>query len=670
MSVLAGSGTSARAARALLIWALILAAVILVDTLSGYLFGARLGLASKEGEGRILLLLIASGAAIQLMSHDLRPLAAFGLSVARGWQGRLVAAYLVTVLLCGGVVWTGIALGALTIDPDFTLDDIWDPALTALVAGALLAYLQEIVYRGFVATHCADLVGRYGVVLSGFAFGLTPHFDPSLWRDLGSALPLFIGLMLAGIVLDLLKRVSGSLILPIGVVAGWVAVGVFVKRSHVVEGMGEEPWYWIVAPVEVPVLHYVVLGFLAVAILILWQLLLRPRDNDAETGSRSETKGINSLSWLTAPFAVLSRYNPVSSLMAFAQIDTLITAWSMARFRVGPAYLPRFVVMLALSLTTTLLCLPERLLGPVFRRLRPAKDPVIILGVHRSGTTHLHTLLALDPRLVAPPFADVLNPHGVVLVGRVLKWLLGPFLPWKRPFDSVEVTLAMPAEDEFALCAATTASPYWGIVFPNARDRFDRLIYGAQFTDREKRRWQAELQTFLAKLTLFDGRRPVLKSPYHTAKVALLSQAFPKARFIHLKRDPRVVHRSNEKLEREGFSLFQVQTPAPGNGHAERFLDRHYVAMEEAYRTEIAALQPSQSSEIRYEDLVRDPIAEIERVYREIGLEMTDDVRERLRTYLADRASYRADRYTPLEDVESKRVEAKLAPLIDAWGYR
>ena len=37
--------------------------------------------------------------------------------------------------------------------------------------------------------------------------------------------------------------------------------------------------------------------------------------------------------------------------------------------------------------------------------------PLFILGHYRSGTTHLHNLLALDPQFAAPTFFQALNPH-------------------------------------------------------------------------------------------------------------------------------------------------------------------------------------------------------------------------------------------------------------------
>ena len=47
------------------------------------------------------------------------------------------------------------------------------------------------------------------------------------------------------------------------------------------------------------------------------------------------------------------------------------------------------------------------------RRIEAARveAPLFILGHYRSGTTHLHNLLALDPQFASPTFFQVLTPH-------------------------------------------------------------------------------------------------------------------------------------------------------------------------------------------------------------------------------------------------------------------
>lgn len=69
-------------------------------------------------------------------------------------------------------------------------------------------------------------------------------------------------------------------------------------------------------------------------------------------------------------------------------------------YRVSRRSLPRFAVISAVTTLNSLVGLLQSAL--YVRRLRAAAvapDPVFIVGHYRSGTTHLHNLLALDERL-------------------------------------------------------------------------------------------------------------------------------------------------------------------------------------------------------------------------------------------------------------------------------
>ena len=650
--------------RPLLTWAAIILAVVAFDSLAGAVFGVSLGLGSARGEGRIALMLIAASAAIRFMSRELRPLADFGLVARSGWQARFLATTSLSALAAGSVLLAGAVIGPVGFSGEIWRSTLINPLLTALIAAALLAYTQEIVYRGFVDTELAAVFGAASAPVTALIYGLTFHFEPGLWAAPGEWLPLVIGLTLAGLVLQMARRAFGSLIAPIGMVTGWLAVGIFARRSELVTGAGDAPWFWILAPADTPALLAAVWLALAVMAAVFWRMARRgPRP--AKEQPAAAGPGLAS-----SLFGLLNRYNPFSSLMALAPVDVLLHALVRARFRIHPFYLPRLVWMLLVSTATTILNLPERFLLPAVIRTGRHPDPVFVLGVHRSGTTHLHNLLSLDPRFVAPTTYHVFNPTGFVLAGRVIGWLFGALLPWQRPFDSMELSLSTPNEDEFAICNSSIVSPYWSFVFPRAADDFDRYIYGARFTASERRSWQRTIRVFLAKVTLFGAKTPLLKSPYHTACVGLISDTFPDARFVHIVRNPLHVHRSNMKLEADGLPVFTLQTTPKGAGHAARFLDEHYAAIEAAYREEAARLPEGRVAEIRYEDLLADPMGEIERVYDTLDLEMTPSYRARLTAYLATVADYKPNRYRRPSTDEQARVEAKLAPLIDLWGYR
>ena len=95
-----------------------------------------------------------------------------------------------------------------------------------------------------------------------------------------------------------------------------------------------------------------------------------------------------------------------------------------------------------------------------------------------------------------------------------------------------------PQEDEFAL-AASGISFLLSTSFPRQSGDFDRLLTLRTATDTELREWQNALLTFLKKLTVRNSGRPlVLKSPGHTARIRLLLEMFPDARFVHIRRNP------------------------------------------------------------------------------------------------------------------------------------
>ena len=88
------------------------------------------------------------------------------------------------------------------------------------------------------------------------------------------------------------------------------------------------------------------------------------------------------------------------------------------RFAIDPRHSPRALVQTAVSASNSVNARIER--GRFGRRIdaTQVQAPLFILGHYRSGTTHLHNLLALDPQFAAPTFFQVLNPHTFLTTER------------------------------------------------------------------------------------------------------------------------------------------------------------------------------------------------------------------------------------------------------------
>ena len=154
-------------------------------------------------------------------------------------------------------------------------------------------------------------------------------------------------------------------------------------------------------------------------------------------------------------------------------------------FRVDPRYLPRVALISLNSLNNSLIRRYEELAyGTKVRSVR-VLPPIFILGHWRSGTTHLHNLFTIDPRLAYPNLFQVVFPLTFLSTEPIAGRFLSPLIPEKRLGDNVRQHLAMAAEDEFALCAATSLSPYMSSSFPRRQEFYDRYLTLRDVPDEE-----------------------------------------------------------------------------------------------------------------------------------------------------------------------------------------
>jgi hypothetical protein len=336
------------------------------------------------------------------------------------------------------------------------------------------------------------------------------------------------------------------------------------------------------------------------------------------------------------------------------------------------------VIGLALSAAVTALTLPERLLLALWLRLRGAAldrrpGPVIILGYYRSGTTHLQFLLNCDPNLYSPKWYQALSPQGFLLSWTLLRFLLLPFLSRTRPQDNVAFGSDVPAEDDFALNNWALASSLPGRhVLPRARDFYDRFHDLKDLSPDERARWRRYQRAFVRKLSLLAGRRRILlKTPSHTARVEALQELFAGTdgpRFIHISRDPHAVVRSNRGLYRALNPMYHLQAPLPPEELEARTV-AEYLATEQSYLAARPHVPPGRLAELRLEDLQADPLGEVRRVYRELGLEFTEAFERRLLDYLDATRGYTPNVHPAWGDEQARRLGPALEPLVKQFGH-
>ncbi len=341
-------------------------------------------------------------------------------------------------------------------------------------------------------------------------------------------------------------------------------------------------------------------------------------------------------------------------------------AWREALRRYGPISLRAWPTRI-LNSGASLLAAPRQ--RRELKRLREtvAEDsPVFIVGHWRSGTTHLHNLLHHTGRFATLRTVDAVNPLGNNPPDGALARAMNK---GDRGFDKVAFGPEEPQEEEMALATLGTISIFHLVYFPRAAKSVHRrsiMLEGLEPGERDA--FAEAYRLVAAKTRLVDGtQRPLLfKNPASTARLDFLREVFPEARFIHIVRHPLSVYQSTGVLIAGLAETLSLQSLDGLEKQDHRI--PHYRMMMKAHLEQRERLKPGHYAEIRYEDLVTDPVAGVEKVLGALGWSLTDEERTRLVAYVDSLSGYKPNRHS--DDLETARhLRRELAFAYDTWGY-
>jgi omega-hydroxy-beta-dihydromenaquinone-9 sulfotransferase len=258
-------------------------------------------------------------------------------------------------------------------------------------------------------------------------------------------------------------------------------------------------------------------------------------------------------------------------------------------------------------------------------------------------------------------------PHDFLLTERVGKRWLWFLMPSRRPMDNMAFGWDRPQEDEFALCLLGQPSPYLTLAFPN-RPPQDQAAFDVDgLPPRQRQAWKAAFLRFLRHLSFKDARRLVLKSPPHSCRIPTLLELFPDARFVHIVRDPCVVFPSTVNLWKSLYQTQGLQRPtfAGLEGHVFDTFNHLYARLDEGKKL----IPAGHFHELRYEDLIADPVGQMRLLYERLGLGGFEDARPRIERYLAEHAGYQTNRYPSLSPELRAEITRRWGHVIRQYGY-
>jgi hypothetical protein len=268
----------------------------------------------------------------------------------------------------------------------------------------------------------------------------------------------------------------------------------------------------------------------------------------------------------------------------------------------------------------------------------PIERPLVIAGLPRTGTTHLHNLLAADDRLRSLPYWESLEPvlpepERVAVAGgdpdpRMERCQLGldvvnGAMPHFRRMHDMTVEHVHEEIQLLAMDISTMLFETLALV-PSWRDAYLATDQTPSY---------AYLKTVLQALQwLRGGTRWVLKSPQHIEQFGPLMAVFPDATVVVTHRDPVAVTTSVVTMLTYTARL-QVDRPDPvaiGRYWADRV-----ETMLRACADDRDLVPAEQSLDVHFREFMADDVAMVERIYDVAGQPFTAAVEAGMQEFMA-----------------------------------
>ncbi len=300
-------------------------------------------------------------------------------------------------------------------------------------------------------------------------------------------------------------------------------------------------------------------------------------------------------------------------------------------------------------------------------------SPIFIIGHWRSGTTYLHNLLCQSKQLAYLSSLQVAAPEFYIIADKIfseefLNKIMAAFTPPTRPMDNIAIAIDSPQEEEFAIANMSSYSFYHQWQFPrNARHYFEKYVLLENISKDSLNRWKDIYLKLLYKVTQKSrGKRVVAKNPCNTARIQILLDMFPNAKFIHIYRNPYTVFLSTRHLYNRFLPELQLQSVS--HAEIEANILFFYEKLMKKFLTKKSLIPPGNLVEVKFEDLEANPLSELRRIYTGLNLPGFEDVEPAFSSYISSQAEYVKNQYE-LSPEDIKAVQQHWQFVFELWDY-
>jgi hypothetical protein len=234
--------------------------------------------------------------------------------------------------------------------------------------------------------------------------------------------------------------------------------------------------------------------------------------------------------------------------------------------------------------------------------------------------------------------------------------------------DEIKVEIDGPYEDEAALAVLSPWSFFHCLHFPkNAEEQYLKSIHFYDMTSEEKNQWKTTYQQFIKTVTFTNhGKRLLSKNPPNTARITILLELFPEASFIHIYRSPYKVYLSTKKMRHNVLEKLALQNASDED--IEQQVIQNYIRLMNSYFEQKEKIPKDKFVELKYEDLISNPIEQINRIYSTLKLSGFEDAVPKIKKYLEKQSNYKTNVYAMDEKI-IQHVNKNWKFTIDRWRY-
>ncbi len=277
------------------------------------------------------------------------------------------------------------------------------------------------------------------------------------------------------------------------------------------------------------------------------------------------------------------------------------------------------------------------------------KAPIFIAGLPRTGTTILYNLLSQDPSRRVPLSWEVVYPvpppqlESYATDPRIEKTRkrfaqTDALVPDLKAIHPVEALL--PEE-----CSTITSREFQS---RNYSYVFDIPSYYDWYVNRPQVDVYQAHRRYLQHLQFhYKKDRWLLKAPQHLPFIGDIFKVYGDAQLIQTHRNPCDVIPSQASLVYQMRAVTQESVDTAAIGKEK--LDRWSWALDRALATRDAIPERSkQIADVRFADLMSDPLGQVERLYDHFGWDFNADVKKRMEDFMKNnpRDKHGTHRYT------------------------